>query len=133
MVFPGSDLLLERLQNELHRGRATSQPVTATIAIPGSKSYTNRALVMAALTQGAVTLIHPLYCDDTNSMISCLSLLGIQIETLSDQIIVHDDISIVKSEVHNLFTHDSGTTIRFLLALLCLVPGIKFSARKPTA
>lgn len=104
---------------------ALEKPVTATIEIPGSKSYTNRALVMAALTKGPVTLYHPLYSEDTEAMIACLRTLGIQIETLPDRAIVYDDISIIQNRSYELFAEDSGTTIRFLLALLCLTPGVK--------
>ncbi len=101
------------------------RPVTATIEIPGSKSYTNRALVMAALTKGPVTLLNPLYSDDTEAMIACLRTLGLRIETLPDQLIVYDDISIIQNKSYELFVEDSGTTARFLTALLCLVPGAK--------
>lgn len=101
------------------------KPVTASIEIPGSKSYTNRALVMAALTKGPVTLYHPLYSEDTEAMIDCLKTLGLQIETLTDCVVVHDDISIVQNKTYELFAKDSGTTIRFLLALLCLTSGTK--------
>jgi len=104
---------------------ALERPVIATVEIPGSKSYTNRALVMAALTKGPVTLHNPLYSEDTEAMIACLKTLGLQIETLSDRIIVHDDISKVQNKSYELFVKDSGTTIRFLLALVCLTPGTK--------
>lgn len=103
--------------------RVLEKPVTATIDIPGSKSYTNRALVLAALTKGPVTLSHPLYSEDTEAMIDCLRTLGLRIETSLDQIIVYDDISIIQNRSYELNAKDSGTTIRFLLALLCLVPG----------
>lgn len=101
------------------------KPVTAAIEIPGSKSYTNRALVMAALTRGQVTLDHPLYSEDTEAMIGCLRTLGIRIETAPDRIIVHDDLSMVQDKSYELFAKDSGTTIRFMLAMLCLAPGTK--------
>lgn len=101
------------------------KPSIATIEIPGSKSYTNRALVMAALTKGPVILYNPLYSEDTEAMLACLRTLGLRIETLSDQIIVHDDITIIQNKTYELFAKDSGTTIRFLLALLCLTPGTK--------
>lgn len=104
---------------------ALEKPITATIEIPGSKSYTNRALIMAALTKGPVTLYHPLYSEDTEVMIACLRTLGLRIETSQDCIIIYDDISIVQNRSYELFAKDSGTTIRFLLALLCLTPGIK--------
>jgi 3-phosphoshikimate 1-carboxyvinyltransferase len=93
--------------------------------MPGSKSYTNRALIMAALTKGPVCLKNPLYSEDTEAMIGCLQTLGLKIETKPNQIIVHDDIRCVEDKNYQLFAHDSGTTIRFMLALLCIVPGIK--------
>lgn len=95
------------------------------IEIPGSKSYTNRALVMATLTKGPVILRNPLYSEDTEAMISCLRSLGIRIEIFPDRLIVHDDLSMIKKGSYDLFAHDSGTTLRFLLAFLCLVPGVK--------
>ncbi len=58
-------------------------------------------------------------------MIGCLRTLGLQIETEPDQIIVYDDISCIEDKNYQLFAHDSGTTIRFMLALLCIVPGVK--------
>lgn len=101
------------------------KPVITAIEMPGSKSYTNRALVMAALTKGPVILSNPLYSEDTEAMIACLRTLGLRIETLPQQIIVHDDISVIQNRSYELFAKDSGTTLRFLLALLCLAPGIQ--------
>lgn len=101
------------------------EPLIATVCMPGSKSYTNRALIMAALTKTPVSLKNPLYSDDTEAMIGCLRALGLKIETNSDQIIVHDHIGSIGDRNYQLFAHDSGTTVRFMLALLCIVPGIK--------
>jgi len=93
--------------------------------MPGSKSYTNRALITAALTKGPVCLKNPLYSEDTEAMIGCLRTLGLKIDTESNQIVVHGDISCVEDKNYQLFAHDSGTTVRFMLALLCIVPGVK--------
>jgi 3-phosphoshikimate 1-carboxyvinyltransferase len=79
---------------------------------------------MAALTKGSVQLINPLFSDDTEAMIRCLRTLGLRIET-SDQIVVHNDVSCMKEGIYDLFCSDSGTTARFLLALICIVPGVK--------
>ncbi len=100
-------------------------PVVRTMAIPGSKSHTNRLLIMAALTRGLVCLERPLYSKDTNAMIECLRTLGLSIETLPHQILVHGDLFSIEEKHYELFAHDSGTTVRFILALLCLVPGTK--------
>lgn len=101
------------------------KPITTTLQIPGSKSYTNRALIMAALTKNVVSLNNPLYCEDTNAMIDCLRTLGLKITTEPDKIIVHNDIRDIRENTVQLTAQDSGTTLRFILALLCIVPGIK--------
>lgn len=95
------------------------------IFIPGSKSYTNRALVMASMTKGTVCLKNPLFSDDTWAMIECLKSLEIDLETRQNEILVHGDIHSIPKKEFALFARDSGTTIRFLLALLCMVPGEK--------
>lgn len=100
--------------------------VKSTIDIPGSKSYTNRALLMAALTKGAVEIQNPLFSDDTQAMIECLQKLGIKIEVEKDKVVVVGDISKVKKKEYVLNANLSGTTLRFLTALCCLVPGVKY-------
>ena len=51
-------------------------PPHASVAIPGSKSITNRALVCAALADGRSTISGALVSDDTEAMIDCLGVLG---------------------------------------------------------
>lgn len=102
-----------------------------SIDVPGSKSYTNRALLLAALTKGTVTLHNPLLSDDTEAMITCLRQLGLRIDTAGDRILVHDDISSIQDRPYELFAHDSGTTLRFLLPLLCSIPGTKVLKGSP--
>lgn len=100
-------------------------PVDAVIRMPGSKSYTNRALIMAALTKGPIYLKNPLYSDDTEAMIGVLRTLGLKIDQEPDLILVHDDIGCIENKNYQLFAYDSGTTVRFALALLCIIPGVK--------
>jgi 3-phosphoshikimate 1-carboxyvinyltransferase len=100
-----------------------SQPVQAKITIPGSKSYTNRALLIAALTPQPVKLINPLISDDTRAMVTCLQQLGIEVTSHQDNITVIGDISAVKDQDYEIDTDLSGTTIRFLLALCTVIPG----------
>ncbi len=96
-----------------------------TLKMPGSKSYTNRALVMAALTKGSVLLLNPLYSEDTHAMIDCLRAMGVGIEARVDQIVVSGDLFSVEDRLHELHVRDSGTTLRFLLAAICLAKGSK--------
>ena len=56
----------------------------AQIAIPGSKSITNRAIVLAALGDGAVTLKGALWSEDTEAMTECMRTLGIRVDGRRD-------------------------------------------------
>ena len=56
------------------------KPVQATVKVPGSKSYTNRALLVAALAEGKSHLSGVLFSDDTERMLDSLQKLGLQIE-----------------------------------------------------
>lgn len=101
------------------------EPTIARAFMPGSKSYTNRALIMAALTKGSVCLKNPLYSDDTKAMIECLRTLGIEFALDHDQILIHSDVSSIEDKTYELYAYDSGTTLRFMLAFICIVPGVK--------
>ena len=57
-----------------------ASPFRATITPPGSKSLTNRALVLAAMADGRCTLRNVLFADDTQVMIDCLTRLGFGLE-----------------------------------------------------
>ncbi len=100
-----------------------SGPVNAVVDVPGSKSYTNRALLIAALIPTAVKIINPLMSDDTRAMISCLRALGLKIVCRPNDIEVVDSIAVIKNDDYDLDANLSGTTIRFLLALCTIIPG----------
>ena len=51
-------------------------PVNGVAPVPGSKSITNRALALAALSQGETLLTNALFADDTSRMRDCLTALG---------------------------------------------------------
>lgn len=102
-----------------------SYPIEAEIAIPGSKSYTNRALLLAALTGSAVRILNPLESDDTIAMINCLRTLGFKVESSNDCIEVQGGIERIKDGIYDLDANLSGTTIRFILALGTIVRGTK--------
>src|SRR5580698_8367413 len=60
------------------------EPVRAEITVPGSKSITNRALILAALAEGEVTLKGALWSEDTQIMTEALRKLGFEIRVESD-------------------------------------------------
>ena len=61
----------------------------AKVEILGSKSYTNRALVIASLTEGKTILNNPLYSDDTKYMIESLEKLGVKFEKSDKKLVVY--------------------------------------------
>jgi 3-phosphoshikimate 1-carboxyvinyltransferase len=101
------------------------QPVHADVTLPGSLSYTIRALNLAAMTPEPVTLYNPLFSDDTEAMMQCLETLGVRIGTGDDFITVYGNINDIKDQEYTLNINISGRTARTLLGLLCVVPGTK--------
>jgi 3-phosphoshikimate 1-carboxyvinyltransferase len=107
----------------------TLKPVTGPFAAqftpPGSKSLTNRALVLAALADGGCTLRNCLLADDTNVMIDSLRRLGfnLNVSEADNAIAVEGTGGRIPAERAELFCGNSGTTIRFLTALCALGRG----------
>jgi 3-phosphoshikimate 1-carboxyvinyltransferase len=111
------------------------EPVSARITVPGSKSITNRALVLAALADGPVVLRGALWSEDTEVMVNCLRVLGFEIKVDKDPeetgnriIRVIGRCGIVPNsgtsdEPLELFVGNAGTAARFLSALVCLGEG----------
>jgi 3-phosphoshikimate 1-carboxyvinyltransferase len=103
----------------------------ATVDIPGSKSYTNRALLIAAMTPQSVKIKNLLLSDDTQAMISCLEQLGLELVHHQGLIEVAGDITSVTARDYDLDVNLSGTTLRFILALSTLIPGVQTLHGRP--
>jgi 3-phosphoshikimate 1-carboxyvinyltransferase len=101
------------------------RPFRASIAPPGSKSLTNRALVIAALAEGDSTLSNVLFADDTEVMLDSLARLGykLDVDRQKGRVIVHGRGGRVPKRKVSLACGNSGTTIRFLAALCTLGKG----------
>ncbi len=95
-------------------------PVRGQVRLPGSKSYTNRALPIAALAEGTSTISSALFSDDTAYMAGALRALGIDVteDATSERFVVAGQAGGWPSTQAELFTGNSGTTTRFLTALL---------------
>ncbi len=112
-----------------------SLPVRAQIAVPGSKSETNRALILAALGDGRVTLRGALWSDDTEVMVACLRALGIEVDVQPDPAEPSNRTFVVggaggrlrpggsPARPLELFVGNAGTAARFLTALVALGHG----------
>jgi 3-phosphoshikimate 1-carboxyvinyltransferase len=96
------------------------RPITGRIRPPGSKSITNRALACAAVADGVSTLTGALESDDVEVMVEALKTLGLEVEhdRATRTIEVNGCGGRFPARSADLFIGNSGTTVRFLTALL---------------
>ena len=100
------------------------RPIKRSWQVPGSKSITNRALLLAALGEGASVIENVLDSDDTRRMREGLQALGIEIsDGAPGQLLVAGGRSRLRAPSQPIFVGNSGTTVRFLAAAAMLVPG----------
>jgi len=102
-----------------------AKPASGSIRPPGSKSITNRALVCAALASGTSELTGALVSDDTRVMIDALNALGIPVrgEVDGTRLFVDGCGGVIPVGAAELFVGNSGTTMRFLTAMLAAGKG----------
>jgi 3-phosphoshikimate 1-carboxyvinyltransferase len=112
-----------------------ARPKPATVVLPGSKSLTNRALILAALASGPVTLRGALWSEDTQAMAECLRRLGFGVDVSDDPAEPANRSFVVRGaggripnagtaeQPLELFVENAGTAARFLPPLLCLGHG----------
>lgn len=117
-------------------------PIEATLALPGSKSLTNRELVLAALADGPSTLRAPLHSRDTALMVEALRALGVGIDEVPTDSPYGPDLRVTPGELGGGVSIDcglAGTVMRFLppVAALALGPvafdGDASARRRPMA
>lgn len=97
-------------------------PVKATLTIPGSKSVTNRALILAALCDSPSVLRRPLHSRDSALMIAGLKAIGVGIETAAN-----GDLTITPGPLFGPASIDvgnAGTVMRFLPPVAAMAKGI---------
>ena len=97
--------------------------VRGTVAAPPSKSGTNRALLLAALSPEPVRILRPLDSGDTRVLARCLRAMGARITDLSGGLSVGGPLGSTSGEDVVLDAGDSGTAARFLAGLAAAVPG----------
>ena len=97
--------------------------VSGTVTVPGSKSYTNRALLIAALANGVSRLEKPLVSDDTKYMIQALKGFGIKVEEEPNAFIVSGKAGKLIIPEEDIFVGNAGTAMRFLTTFAALVKG----------
>ncbi len=101
-------------------------PVLATVAVPGSKSATNRALVLAALADGPSTVSAALAARDTRLMVRALACLGIDIREVGTDPVGNVDWHVTPGALRGPASLDvglAGTVMRFLPPVAALATG----------
>jgi 3-phosphoshikimate 1-carboxyvinyltransferase len=119
----------ERTYPETLEIRPLERPPSAAVHVPGSKSITNRALVLAALCgrDEPCEVTNCLRCEDTEVMLAALKALEFDVEVDQEGERVRLGSRCVYKRVPgmhaDLFVGNSGTTMRFLTAMVCLGHG----------
>ncbi|MFD5215809.1 3-phosphoshikimate 1-carboxyvinyltransferase [Microbacterium sp. NPDC058345] len=104
----------------VYRAPSTETAVHACVTVPGSKSLTNRELIIAAIADGPGRLIHPLHSDDSRRMVDALRLLGVGIEETPSDGEFGPDLVVTPAPLRGGATIDcgqAGTVMRFIAPL----------------
>jgi 3-phosphoshikimate 1-carboxyvinyltransferase len=94
-----------------------------TVALPGSKSISNRVLLLSALAKGTTTLKGLLDADDTQVMRAALKTLGVNIDETDGECVVQGCSGRLPNQQADLFMGNAGTAIRPLTAALAILGG----------
>lgn len=96
-----------------------------TVSVPGSKSITNRALLIAALAAGDSKLQGVLFSDDSRYFLSCLQSLGfsLSIDEANATVTVKGESGVIPRKEAAVYVGSAGTAARFLTAMLGLSKG----------
>jgi 3-phosphoshikimate 1-carboxyvinyltransferase len=93
------------------------------VTVPGSKSYTHRILIAAALSNGICTIHNGLKSEDTLLTLGALKQMGIRID-INDRFVVHGMKGAFKPCVDPVYLGNSGTSMRLLTAVASLGQGV---------
>ena len=99
------------------------QGFSKDIKVPSSKSYANRAIILASLSKESVEIFNLPLSHDVTNLISCLRLIGLKIIDIEDGIRIENSFPECESKedsIIKLLPGDGGTTTRFLIPLLSL-------------
>jgi 3-phosphoshikimate 1-carboxyvinyltransferase len=95
----------------------------AAVTLPGSKSYTQRALVIAALAEGTSVLHHALISKDTEYVIKALRLMGAAVEVEPETLTVEGTAGRIAAPRKEIYLGNNGTAIRLLMGVAALGKG----------
>lgn len=101
----------------------TIEKLDAVVSVPGSKSYTQRALVISALAEGKSFLRNPLFSEDTQYMMEALRLFGAEIVSSGEDVIVMGTAGRIARPAGGIYLGNNGTAMRFLAGTASLGKG----------
>ncbi len=100
------------------------QSVFGQVTLPGSKSITNRILLLSAIAKGETTIKHPLQSDDTHHMIEALKILQVDLtQKENGDILIQGARGHFKNKSAEIFLGNAGTAFRPLTAALAFSQG----------
>jgi len=114
------------------KGEMENSKKTVNVTVPGSKSITNRALLLAAMSEGTSVLRGCMTSDDAHVFLECIRTLGFSAQEQiphTDSIVKNSDITIrgcggkIPVKEAELYVGSAGTAARFLVAMLALSDG----------
>lgn len=110
---------------ENYKVHMVSAPIDWTVTVPGSKSMTNRALLMGSLADGKTTLSGVLFSDDSRHFLAALQALGfdVEIQEAQKQVTITGLNGKVPVTEGKIDVGSAGTAARFLTALLGVAEG----------
>jgi 3-phosphoshikimate 1-carboxyvinyltransferase len=144
MGVPGVDFTVEDVRPTFPEELEVTPlegPPDATIRVPGSKSVTNRALIIAALAEGHSRILNPLFSDDSFWLMNALVRLGIDVSADGErgEVYVSGQSGEIYASGVDLFVGNAGTVARFLPPVLALgrgpytVDGVPRMRERPVA
>jgi 3-phosphoshikimate 1-carboxyvinyltransferase len=144
MGVPGVDFTVEDVRPTFPEELEVTPlegPPDATIRVPGSKSVTNRALIIAALAEGHSRILNPLFSDDSFWLMNALVRLGIDVRADGErgEVYVSGQSGEIYASGVDLFVGNAGTVARFLPPVLALgrgpytVDGVPRMRERPVA
>jgi len=100
----------------------TQDRIHTDITVPGSKSYTHRTFIAAALSDGICTVSNALRSEDTLLTLEALKSFGVQVEDRNGHFFIHGRSGSLNA-AHEIYLANSGTSMRLLTAIAALAKG----------
>jgi 3-phosphoshikimate 1-carboxyvinyltransferase len=103
------------------------KPIThlkATVTVPGSKSYTQRALIIAALAEGESVLQNALIAEDTHYLMEALKALGAEVQVTGHEVMVTGTGGLLRNPGDAIYLGNNGTAMRLLTVVAALGRGL---------